>query len=127
MHVNVALEGRRKASAALRQRYRQARELQAAAQRALGPSRPFVEWLLLETIDELTKEHGAEVTQSQLATRTGLSRKVVSHWMCLLADLGFVNRGEHMDGRCWGVLLSKMGKDALAYCNERLEAAGVTR
>lgn len=120
-------ERRRRASATLRRTYRSAREFQAAAQRVLGPRRLFVEWLLLETITELTKEHGDNVTQSLVATHTGLSRKVVSHWMCLMSELGFVDRGEHMDGRCWGVLLTEMGEDALQDCNERLEAAGVTR
>lgn len=124
----VAKEERRgSASAKVRRTYREARELQAAVQRVLGRRRLFVEWLLLETIDELTQEHGENVTQNLVATRTGLSRKVVSHWMQLLDDLGFVDRGEHMDGRCWGVLLSEMGEDALAECNERLAAAGVTR
>jgi RIO-like serine/threonine protein kinase len=130
MHAEARVEkdrGRAEASAWLRQKYRQARELQAAAQRALGPRRSFVEWLLLETIAELTKEHGEAVTQNLVATHSGLSRKVVSYWVCMMDDLGFVNRGELMDGRCWGVLLTQMGKDALAGCNERLEAAGVTR
>lgn len=127
MNANVLEERRKQASASLRRTYRRARELQAAVQRVLGPRRPFVEWLLLETIDELTKELGENVTQSRIATHTGLSKKVVSQWMCVIAELGFVDRGEHMDGRCWGVLLTEMGEDALKDCNERLEAAGVTR
>ena len=127
MQASWLEEGRARASASLRSTYRQARTLEAAAQRALGPRRLFVEWLLLETVDELNKEHAENVSQNLIAARSGLSRRVVSHWMRLMDELGFVNRGEHMDGRCWGVLLTSMGEDALKSCNECLEAAGVTR
>ncbi len=110
----------------LRQTYRRAKELEAAAQRALGAGHPFVQWLLLAAIAELTKEREEDVSQALIATRTGLSRKVVCHWMNLLNEQGLVDRGEHRDGRCWSVLLNREGTEALQYCNERLEAAGLT-
>ncbi|HVY30076.1 MAG TPA: hypothetical protein VHB79_26145 [Polyangiaceae bacterium] len=86
----------------------------------------FVEWLLLQTLSELEGDDNEGVAQNEIARRTGLSRKVVSYWMIMMADCGLVDRGQGDDPRSWGVLLSSRGEELLRVCNERLAAAGLT-
>lgn len=86
----------------------------------------FVEWLLLETLQELIDERGDAVSQADIARRSGLSERVVSYWMLLMSDLGLVDRGPDSDGRAWRVLITDLGRLMVQVCNERLEAAGLT-
>lgn len=114
-------------SAGARQRWREARLFQKKAQRLFKePTTTFVEWLLLETLQELNDERGDAVSQAEVARRSGLSERVVSYWMLLLSDLGFVDRGPDSDGRAWRVLITDMGERTVQACNARLEAAGLT-
>jgi DNA-binding MarR family transcriptional regulator len=100
---------------------------QARAQRLFKElTTTFVEWLLLETLQELIDERGDAVSQADVARRSGLSERVVSHWLLLLSDLGFVDRGPDPDGRAWRVLITDLGERTVQACNERLEAAGLT-
>jgi DNA-binding MarR family transcriptional regulator len=114
-------------SAHVRQQWREARIFQRSAQRSFKESTTtFVEWLLLETLQELIDERGGAVSQAEVARRSGLSERVVSHWMLLMSDMGCVDRGPDTDGRAWRVLLTELGKRTIQVCNERLEAAGLT-
>jgi hypothetical protein len=118
----------RRASAEARRKWREAREFQSRAQRLFkDPTLAFVEWLLLETVQELFDERREAVTQADVARRSGLSERVVSYWMLLLSDLGVVDREPEGDGRAWGVILTDLGQRTLHACNERLEEAGLTR
>ncbi len=114
--------------AVARERWRVARRFQMDVQRALSQQGvTFMEWLLLQTIEEMYEETPERVSQSALAHRTGLSRAVVSYWMREMEEYGMVDRGEHYDPRAWSVILSGMGRLTLQRCNERLEAAGLNR
>jgi DNA-binding MarR family transcriptional regulator len=114
-------------SADARRRWREAREFQCNAQRLFkDPTVTFVEWLLLETLQELFEERSEAVSQADVARRSGLSERVVSYWMLLLSDLGVVDREPDADGRAWGLLLTDLGKRTLRACNDRLEEAGLT-
>jgi len=114
-------------SAEARRQWREAREFQSSAQRLFKhPTIAFVEWLLLETLQELLDERGDAVSQAELARRSGLSERVVSYWMLLLSDLGIVDREPDADGRAWGVILTDLGQRTVQACNERLEEAGLT-
>jgi DNA-binding MarR family transcriptional regulator len=114
-------------SARARQQWREARVFQRKAQRLFKePKATFVEWLLLETLQELIEERGDAVSQADVARRSGLSERVVSRWMRLMGDLGFVDRGPDADGRAWRVLLTELGDRMVRACNERLEAGGLT-
>jgi DNA-binding MarR family transcriptional regulator len=116
-----------RASASVRQQWREARVFQEKAQRLFKePTTTFVEWLLLETLQELIDERGDAVSQAEVARRSGLSERVVSYWMLLMSDLGFVDRGPDADGRAWRVLITDLGERTVRACNERLEAAGLT-
>ena len=71
-------------SARARRLWREAREFQSNAQRLFkGPTVTFVEWLLLETLQELVEERSEAVSQAEVARRSGLSERVVSYWMLL--------------------------------------------
>lgn len=115
-------------SAKARRLWRAARSFQAGVQRALLPRGvTFMEWLMLETIDELNAESCDQVTQSSIAARSGVSPAVISYWVTTMSEYGAVARVEHDDPRAWGVVLTDGGQRQLAECNERLEAAGLTR
>ncbi|MES1184216.1 MAG: MarR family transcriptional regulator [Myxococcales bacterium] len=90
------------------------------------PTTAFVEWLLLETLQELIEERGDAVSQAEVARRSGLSERVVSRWISLMSDLGFVDRGPDADRRAWRLILTDLGERTVRVCNERLEAAGLT-
>jgi DNA-binding MarR family transcriptional regulator len=114
-------------SAEARRQWREAREFQNRAQRLFkAPPIAFIEWLLLETLQELLDERSDAVSQADVARRSGLSERVVSYWMLLLSDLGVVDREPDADGRSWGVVLTALGQRTLQACNERLEEAGLT-
>ena len=115
-------------SSAERRLWHDARLFQERAQRLLGEQNvSFVEWLLLETLQELIDETGDAVSQIAVARRSALSERVVSHWMRVMDDFGFIDREPGDDGRAWRVELSKLGQRMLQTSNERLEAAGITR
>jgi DNA-binding MarR family transcriptional regulator len=112
----------------VRRRWREAREFQSNVQRLFKhPTVTFVEWLMLETLQELVEERSQAVSQADVARRSGLTERVVSYWMLLLSDLGVVDREPDADGRAWGLLLTDLGTRTLQACNERLEEAGLTR
>lgn len=116
-----------RATARARQRWREARMFQQKAQRLFKePTTAFVEWLLLETLQELIEERGDAVSQAEVARRSGLSERVVSRWISLMSDLGFVDRGPDADRRAWRLILTDLGERTVRVCNERLEAAGLT-
>lgn len=117
-----------RASARARQQWREARSFQDKAQRLFKePTTAFFEWLLLETLQELIDERGDAVSQAELARRSGLSQRVVSYWIPLMSEMGFVDRAPDADGRAWRLLLTDLGERTVRACNERLEAAGLTR
>jgi len=84
-----------------------------------------VQWLLLETIAELTDEGLGCVTQSAVANRAGLARGVASYWMAMMEEYGQVDRGRDALPT-YDVILTSGGEAALRRCNERLEAEGLT-
>jgi DNA-binding MarR family transcriptional regulator len=112
-------------SASARQQWSAARVFQQKAQRLLATV-PFVEWLLLETLQELMDEANDAVTQVELARRCGLSERVVSYWFTMMNEFGLIDRGPDADGRAWRVILTDLGERTLQLCNERLEEAGLT-
>jgi DNA-binding MarR family transcriptional regulator len=85
-----------------------------------------MEWLLLETIEELRAETEDQVTQNAIAKRTGMSPSVISYWVTTMGEYGAVERSEHDDSRACSVALTDGGRLQLELCNERLEAAGLT-
>lgn len=87
----------------------------------------FAEWLILAAIQELALSAGENVSQNAIARQTGLSRMVVAYWLRILERKALVDRGEHDDPRAWGVILAPAGVDTLEGCDERLEAATLTR
>ena len=100
---------------------------QLAAHRALAELHvPFIEWLLLETLQELIDEKQDAVSQIEVATRAGLTRMVASYRMILMQEQGLVDGGPDSDGRAYRIYLSGLGQRTLRACNERLEAAGLT-
>jgi hypothetical protein len=114
-------------SAGARRVWRDGRVFQEQAHRALAKQAvPFVQWLLLETLQELIDETGGPVSQAAVAGGTALSARVISYWMVLMAELGLIDRGPSSDGRQWRIILTSMGEQTLLACNERLEAAGLT-
>ena len=114
-------------SAAARKRWRDARVFQADVQTVLaGLSIQFMEWLLLETLQELIDETGDAVSQSTIAERAGLTRKVASYWLIMMSETALVDRGPCCEGTAWRVILTEMGERTLLACNERLERAGLT-
>lgn len=114
-------------TAAARDRWREARQFEARTRDVLSLQRTdFTEWLLLQTLSDLRGGDSESVKQNEIASRTGLSRQVVSYWLIIMADCGLVNRGQGDDPRSWGVLISSRGEELLRACNERLAAAGLT-
>jgi DNA-binding MarR family transcriptional regulator len=124
---NLQVQLRAPSTTVARARWREARQFEARTREVLGLQRTsFVEWLLLQTLSELKGGDCEGVAQNELARRTGLSRKVVSYWMIVMADFGLVDRGQGEDPRSLGVLISERGEELLRACNERLAAAGLT-
>jgi DNA-binding MarR family transcriptional regulator len=96
-------------------------------QRALRQWRiPFGMWLVLETLYELLEHTGDAVSQAVVAERAGMTKMVVSYWMTLMADEGFISREPDSDGRMYRVITTSFGNETLAMCNERLAALGLT-
>jgi hypothetical protein len=86
-------------SAAARKRWRDVRAFQADVQTVLaGASVQFMEWLLLETLQELVDETGDAVCQSAVAERAGLTRKVASYWLIMMSETALVDRGPSSEG-----------------------------
>jgi DNA-binding MarR family transcriptional regulator len=122
-----AVEGGPRTCAEMRARWREARVFQARAQQVLALERlQFTEWLLLETLAELSEGGSDGVHQVEIAERSGLSRMVVSYWMICMDEYELVSRGQGADARSWGVLLTSAGEKTLRRCNERLEQAGLS-
>jgi len=114
-------------SAAARKRWRNARLFQRDVQVSLARERVhFMEWLLLETLQELCDEAQDAVSQSAIAARAGLSRKVASYWMTIMSEHGLVDRGPSSEGCAWRIILTSRGEQTLRRCNERLEQAGLS-
>lgn len=118
-----AMHGQAFSTAKAKALWRDARELERVVEKALGPGTSFMEWLLLETIDELNEVDPENTSQAAIADRAGAHRKAVSYWMQELTEVGLVDRGEHADRRCWSVLLSAEGQQKLAWCRQQLEGA----
>ena len=112
-------------TAQLRQRWRQSRQFQTRAQKALG-GYAFFEWLLLEALQELLDETGDAVSQIQVAERAGLTKMLTSYWMSDMAERGLVDRGPALDGRSYRIIMGELGKRVLAQCSDRLAAAGLS-
>jgi DNA-binding MarR family transcriptional regulator len=113
-------------TAAVRQRWREAHEFQARAQKVLANvGVPFIQWLLLESLRELNLEHQNAVSQARIAERSGLSRMVTSYWMIAMNENGLVDRGPDEEGRAYRIWLSNLGTETLRQCNERLSHSGV--
>jgi DNA-binding MarR family transcriptional regulator len=111
-----------------RERWREARSFQSFVQKTLSRFRiSFAEWLILAAIAELALSSGENVSQNAIARQTGLSRMVVAYWLKILERKALVGRGEHDDPRAWGVVLAPDGLHTLEGCDERLEAAALTR
>jgi DNA-binding MarR family transcriptional regulator len=99
---------------------------QQQAQLALATEQvPFVQWLLLETLRELTEEGLGCVTQTAVANRAGLGRGVASYWMAMMEEYGLVDRGRDAL-RTYDLVSTSSGEETLRRCNERLEAEGLT-
>jgi DNA-binding MarR family transcriptional regulator len=114
-------------SAAARKRWRDARLFQRDVGVSLARERvSFMEWLLLETLHELRDETRDAVSQSAIARRAGLPRKIVSYWMIIMSEQGLVDRGPSSEGGAWRIILSDLGETTLRRCNERLEQAGLS-
>jgi DNA-binding MarR family transcriptional regulator len=111
-------------TAQVRQRWREARQFQIRAQKALK-GHAFFEWLLLETLQELLDETGDAVSQAAIAERAGLTKMMTSYWMSSMEEYGLVDRGPALDGRSYRIYLGERGAAVLRECNERLEAAGL--
>ncbi len=111
-------------TAQLRQRWREARQFQTRAQKALGRY-AFFEWLLLEALQELLDETGDAVSQIQIAERAGLTKMLTSYWMGTMSERGLVDRGAALDGRSYRIIMGELGTRVLGQCNERLAAAGL--
>jgi DNA-binding MarR family transcriptional regulator len=82
-------------------------------------------WLVLETLYELLEHTGDAVSQAVVAERAGMTKMVVSYWMSLMADEGYVSREPDSDGRAYRVITTTFGDETLAMCNERLAALGL--
>jgi len=116
-----------RATARARKRWRDARAFQVDVQATLARDcMQFMEWLLLETVQELIDETRSAVSQSAVAERAGLTRQVASYWLTSMSEAALIARAPEGDGRAWGVLPTKLGERTLLACNERLEAAGLT-
>jgi hypothetical protein len=111
-------------TARLRQAWRAARDFQTEVQRALG-STAFIEWLLLETLQDLLDETRDAVNQAAIAQRAGLTKMVTSYWMAAMAEEGLVSRGPALDGRAYRIFIDELGELVLRECWERLEGAGL--
>lgn len=106
---------------------KEARAFQSRAQQVLAHQMTFTEWLLLETIEELSGEMPDAVKQNAIAARSGLSRSVVSYWLEIMAECGMVDRGEHFNPRAWSVIVTEPCRVTLRDCNRRLQSAGLFR
>jgi DNA-binding MarR family transcriptional regulator len=127
LEAMVAARSGERSSSAIRRHWRGARLFQLAAHRALAALQvPFIEWLLLETVQELIEEKQDAVSQIEIAKRAGLTPMVASYWMIVMQEQGLVDRGPDSDGRAYRIYLSGLGERTLQECNERLEAAGLT-
>lgn len=114
-------------SVAARKRWRDARAFQANVQAVLSKDCvSFMEWLLLETVQELFDETGDAVSQNLVAARAGLTRQIVSYWMIVMSEMALFDRGPAAEGCAWRVILTEHGALTLQACNERLEEAGLT-
>jgi DNA-binding MarR family transcriptional regulator len=114
-------------SAKQRQLWRQARQFRERADHVLSEHKvTFIEWLLLETLEELIDERNDAVSQVDVARRSGLSERVVSYWMAVMSQVGAIDRGPTADGRAWRVLLTTGGQAVLRECNHVLEEAGLS-
>lgn len=112
-------------TAAPRESWRRAWQLERAMSSALGSHGDFRAWLLLESLHELVRETGDAVSQAQLVERTGLSSRVISYQMSWLSEHGFVDRGPALDGRSYRIYLSADGELTLLAYADRLRAAGL--
>ena len=86
----------------------------------------FMEWLLLETVQELIDETDDAVSQADVARRTGASERVISYWMLRMTRCAAVDRAPTADGRAWRVILTSEGRRRRDECNQRLEATRLT-
>ena len=84
-----------------------------------------MEWLLLETLRELTEEGLAHVSQRAAAQRAGVSPGMASYWLGMMEEYGLIDRGRDALPT-YDLILTSSGEAALRRCNERLEAAGLT-
>jgi len=84
-----------------------------------------MQWLLLETVEELRQAKFERVTQSAVAKRAGLARGLVSYWMRMMEEYGLIDRGQDAVPS-YDLILTSSGAATLRRCNERLEAAGLT-
>ena len=115
-----------RASSAARSRWRAARLFQQQAQLALAAEQvPFLQWLLLETLKELTEDGLRRVTQTAVANRAGVARGIASYWMAMMEEYGLVDRGRDAVPT-YDLILTSSGEATLRRCNERLEAEGLT-
>lgn len=113
-------------SAAARKQWRDARRFQIHAQEILANvGVPFVQWVVLESLRELSLEHRDAATPARVAERTGLSRIVTSYWLILLDEKGLIERGAQRSISAYRVLLSPRGEETLRQCNERLGLSGL--
>jgi len=110
-----------------RRQWRESIEFKHRVHAALLPEGvSFVEWLILETVQEAIHETRDAVSQVEIAHRAGLSERVVSYWMLQMSEYGAIDRAPTADGRAWRVLLTRGGRRSRNRCNLRLEAAGLT-
>jgi DNA-binding MarR family transcriptional regulator len=115
-----------RASEEARKRWRDARLYQTKVQEALRHFRiPFAMWLLLETLYDLLQHTGDAVSQAVVAEQAGLTKHVVSYWMGIMSEEGYVSREPDDDGRAYRVITTAFGDETLAMCNERLEERGL--
>jgi hypothetical protein len=113
-------------SAVARKRWRDARQFQVHAQEVLASvGVPFVQWVVLESLRELSLERRDAATPTRVAERTGLSRMVTSYWLILLDEKGLIDRAARRSGNAYLVLLSPRGEETLRQCNERLGLSGL--
>jgi DNA-binding MarR family transcriptional regulator len=88
-----------------------------------GPGLTFSQWLLLDSIRQLTAETGDAVIQAQIAARLELDQATVSELTQRLEAKGLLSRGVDITGKAWRVVLTETAERMLRQLDVSIESA----
>ncbi len=85
----------------------------------------FTQWLLLDCANELIREKGDAISQSELAARSEVDRMTVSQVLKTLESRDCIDRGPALEGRAYRVWVTPRGRTAARKGRALVEEASV--